>query len=171
MNKHEAKRIRNIKYFKIKGFFAIYRAILYSLSPIISGLTAAIIAFSILFSYWKYSFFALIPLFIFSILISLYIYFWFDYKKIHKKEFNLLLLKIQNQGVFFKDIENNLYNLEQKNIIGCYIIMNLSNNKCYIGQSKNVYKRLKDYFYGKNHNWKLQYDIRNNINIFKIKII
>ena len=49
--------------------------------------------------------------------------------------------------------------------------MNLSNNKCYIGQSKNVYKRLEGYFYGKNHNWELQHDIRNNINIFKIKIV
>ena len=44
MNKHKAKRIRNIKYFKIKGFFAIYRVILILLFQIISGLTAAIIA-------------------------------------------------------------------------------------------------------------------------------
>lgn len=33
-------------------------------------------------------------------------------------------------------------------IIGCYIIRNKNNSKCYVGQSKDVHKRIKQHFHG-----------------------
>lgn len=50
--------------------------------------------------------------------------------------------------------DNNFVSLKSINgisyikIIGCYIIRNTENNKCYVGQSKDVLKRLKQHFKG-----------------------
>jgi len=38
--------------------------------------------------------------------------------------------------------------MKYERIVGCYVIRNRENNKCYIGQSKDVIKRLKQHFRG-----------------------
>lgn len=38
--------------------------------------------------------------------------------------------------------------LEYKKIIGCYIIHNKENDKYYVGQSKDIFKRIKQHFNG-----------------------
>ena len=43
---------------------------------------------------------------------------------------------------------NTLNGLEYKKIVGCYIIRNTLNGKCYVGQSKDVLRRLKQHFKG-----------------------
>lgn len=53
--------------------------------------------------------------------------------------------KILNDEFFpLKD----LMSAEYEKIIGCYIIHNVENDKCYVGQSKDVIKRLKQHFKG-----------------------
>lgn len=42
----------------------------------------------------------------------------------------------------------NICGLDYKKIIGCYVICNKRNNRCYVGQSKDVLKRLKQHFKG-----------------------
>lgn len=37
---------------------------------------------------------------------------------------------------------------EYKNLKGCYVIRNTQNNKCYVGQSKDIMKRIKQHFRG-----------------------
>lgn len=41
-----------------------------------------------------------------------------------------------------------LAGLEYRKIIGCYIIRNRQNNKCYVGQSKDIVKRIRQHFKG-----------------------
>lgn len=42
----------------------------------------------------------------------------------------------------------NLSGMEYKKIIGCYILRNRFNQKCYVGQSKDVFKRIHQHFKG-----------------------
>ena len=39
-----------------------------------------------------------------------------------------------------------LKNMKYEKIKGCYVIHNRENNKCYVGQSKDIYNRLKQHF-------------------------
>lgn len=41
-----------------------------------------------------------------------------------------------------------LAGMEYTKIIGCYVLRNTENNRCYVGQSKDVMKRLKQHFKG-----------------------
>lgn len=43
---------------------------------------------------------------------------------------------------------NRFLDIEYKKIIGCYIIRNKENGRCYVGQSKDVFKRIKQHFKG-----------------------
>ncbi len=38
--------------------------------------------------------------------------------------------------------------IEYRKIVGCYVIRNIENKKCYVGQSKDVLRRLKQHFKG-----------------------
>lgn len=38
--------------------------------------------------------------------------------------------------------------MEYQRIVGCYVIRNRENNKCYVGQSKDIMKRIKQHFRG-----------------------
>lgn len=66
---------------------------------------------------------------------------------------------------------------ENKKIVGCYIIKNKEKEKYYVGQSKDVYKRLKQHFSGtipKNSIFAEDYYLStfaNKDDIFEIKII
>ena len=71
----------------------------------------------------------------------------------------------------------NFSGLEYEKIIGCYIIHNRENNKYYVGQSKDVLKRLKQHFKGTVPNniifaedyYASKYKERENL--FEVKII
>lgn len=51
----------------------------------------------------------------------------------------------QENDVDFKPLKC-FAGFEYQKIMGCYIIRNRNNNKCYVGQSKDVLKRLKQHF-------------------------
>lgn len=67
--------------------------------------------------------------------------------------------------------------MEYQKIIGCYIIRNKENKKCYVGQSKDVLKRIRQHFKGTIPNnvifaedyYCALSEIRDNL--FEIKII
>lgn len=67
--------------------------------------------------------------------------------------------------------------LEYKKIVGCYIIHNRENDKYYVGQSKDVFKRLKQHFKGTSPNniiFAEDYyssNFQNKEDLFEIKII
>ena len=67
--------------------------------------------------------------------------------------------------------------LEYEKIIGVYVIHNKENDKCYVGQSKDVMKRLKQHFNGtipRNVIFSEDYytsQIENKENLFEVKII
>lgn len=60
-------------------------------------------------------------------------------------------------------------------IIGCYVIRNTENGKCYVGQSKDVFKRLKQHFKGTVPNNIIfaedYYSSQNKDNLFEVKIL
>ena len=62
-------------------------------------------------------------------------------------------------------------------VIGCYVIHNTANNKYYVGQSKDVYKRLKQHFRGTvPQNWIFsedyyQTDPSLREDLFEVKIV
>lgn len=69
------------------------------------------------------------------------------------EKYNSIFIKTKNTKKFiFKDKnEMFLYDFfnnikSKKDIYGCYVIKNLVNNKVYVGQSKNVIKRLNQHF-------------------------
>ena len=67
--------------------------------------------------------------------------------------------------------------IDYQKIIGCYIIHNKENDKYYVGQSKDIYKRIKQHFFGtipKNIIFAEDYYSSNFINkdeLFELKII
>ncbi|MFA6755736.1 MAG: GIY-YIG nuclease family protein [Bacilli bacterium] len=69
-----------------------------------------------------------------------------------------------------------LVGLPYKKIVGCYVIHNKENDKCYVGQSKDVIKRLNQHFHNtkpKNIVFAEDYynsSIDNRDNLFEIKI-
>ncbi len=69
----------------------------------------------------------------------------------------------------------NISGLEYQKIIGCYIIKNRINNKCYVGQSKDVIKRIKQHFKGTFPNNIIfaqdYFSAEDKENLFEIKII
>ena len=70
-----------------------------------------------------------------------------------------------------------LVGLKLKKIMGCYIIHNRENNKYYVGQSKDVYKRLNQHFRGtepQNHIFAQDYycsSWKNKSDLFEVKVI
>ena len=82
----------------------------------------------------------------------------------------------ENAKTDFKTLKS-FGGLEYKKVIGCYIIKNVENEKCYVGQSKDVYKRIKQHFHGtvpKNVIFAEDYylsNIENKEKLFEIKII
>ena len=70
-----------------------------------------------------------------------------------------------------------LVGFDYEKIIGCYVIHNTENNKYYVGQSKDVYKRIKQHFSGttpKNVIFAEDYylsKLENKENLFEVKII
>lgn len=71
----------------------------------------------------------------------------------------------------------NLSGLTQEKLIGCYIIRNTENNKCYVGQSKDVLKRMKQHFKGTTPNNVIFAEdyfcstLENKEDLFEFKII
>ena len=69
----------------------------------------------------------------------------------------------------------NIFSFNQEQFAGVYIIKNNENNKCYVGQSKNVIKRLKQHFKGtvpKNFIFAEDYYLsKDKENLFSVKII
>lgn len=67
--------------------------------------------------------------------------------------------------------------IEYQKVIGCYIIHNRENGKYYVGQSKDVHKRLKQHFTGtvpKNVIFAEDYYLSNFSNkedLFEVKIL
>lgn len=67
--------------------------------------------------------------------------------------------------------------LKYEKIIGCYIIRNKENDKCYVGQSKDVLRRIKQHFRGTTPNnivFAEDYyssQIQNREDLFEVKII
>ena len=70
-----------------------------------------------------------------------------------------------------------LQSTEYKKIIGCYIIKNTENHKCYVGQSKDVLKRIKQHFKGTIPNNIIfaedyyKSNLPNKEDLFEVKII
>lgn len=68
-----------------------------------------------------------------------------------------------------------LAGMSYEKIIGCYIIRNTENGKCYVGQSKDVIKRLKQHFKGTVPNNIIfaedYYSSNNKENLFEFKIL
>ena len=64
--------------------------------------------------------------------------------------------------------------IEYKKIVGCYIIRNRSNQRCYVGQSKDVIKRLKQHFKGTYPNNIIfaedYFAAKDKENLFEIKV-
>ena len=62
-------------------------------------------------------------------------------------------------------------------IIGCYVIRNIENHKCYVGQSKDVMKRLRQHFKGTTPNNVIfaedyySSNLPNKENLFEVKIL
>ena len=58
---------------------------------------------------------------------------------------------------------------------GIYLIRNIKNNKCYVGQSKNVYNRIKEHkdtMKTKNENRKFNEELNKyNLEDFEFKIL
>lgn len=76
-------------------------------------------------------------------------------KKREKERINLVEKLNQVQKLSFEIFNNdsfiplkNFIGFEYEKIIGCYVIHNKENGKCYVGQSKDVIKRLKQHFKG-----------------------
>lgn len=71
----------------------------------------------------------------------------------------------------------NFVGYEYQKIIGCYIIRNTENNKAYVGQSKDIYRRIKQHFKGtepRNIIFAEDYftsKLDDKENLFEIKII
>lgn len=67
------------------------------------------------------------------------------------------------------------FGFEYKKTIGCYIIRNKENKKCYVGQSKDVYKRIKQHFKGTVPNNIIfaedYYSSYDNDNLFELLIV
>lgn len=53
-------------------------------------------------------------------------------------------ISASDQFIFLKTIKG----MPKKKILGCYIIRNRENNKCYVGQSKDIIARLNQHFKG-----------------------
>lgn len=67
------------------------------------------------------------------------------YKSLKSKVKKLEKIKIDNpEFVSLKQIPF----IQYEKIIGCYVIRNTENGKCYVGQSKDVIKRIKQHFHG-----------------------
>lgn len=83
------------------------------------------------------------------------------------------IVKIDDSFITLKSI----CGIEQKKIIGCYIIRNKLNNKHYVGQSKDVIRRLKQHFKGTVPNNVIFAEdyyctpIENRNDLFEVKII
>ena len=73
-----------------------------------------------------------------------------DYNEIYRNRIATiqpLNMDINHAGDDFIPLKSiSAFNKEQ--IIGCYIIKNNENGKCYVGQSKDVLKRLRQHFKG-----------------------
>ncbi len=82
-------------------------------------------------------------------------------------------LKSNSDFIMLKQFNGYAY----KKIIGCYIIHNRENDKYYVGQSKDIYKRIKQHFKGtKPNNINFAEDYYNSLflnkdELFEIKII
>ncbi len=82
-------------------------------------------------------------------------------------------LKSNSDFIMLKQFNGYVY----KKIIGCYIIHNRENDKYYVGQSKDIHKRIKQHFKGtKPNNVSFAEDYYNSLflnkdEIFEIKII
>lgn len=76
-----------------------------------------------------------------------------DYKDASYKIYHELLKKLPHLETTldttsdFKPLKN-ISSLEYTKIVGCYIIRNTENGKCYVGQSKDVIRRIKQHFKG-----------------------
>lgn len=106
-------------------------------------------------------------------------------KKIHdiqtfynskRKEIKKLQASIINNSTETDFIPiSNISSFVKQQFAGVYIIKNNENNKCYVGQSKNVLKRLKQHFKGSvPHNVIFAedyYSSNNRDNLFSVKII
>ena len=57
------------------------------------------------------------------------------------------LFQSTREAVDFISLKS-LIGLPYEKIVGCYIIRNKNNLKCYVGQSKDVHKRIKQHFHG-----------------------
>ena len=83
------------------------------------------------------------------------------------------LPKSANTNDFFP--LRNFVGLEYKKIIGCYVIRNKENGRCYVGQSKDVFKRIKQHFKGTVPNNIIfaedYYSVKDKPNLFELKII
>lgn len=63
----------------------------------------------------------------------------------NKNSVSALVTEIPDQGCKFTPIKK-LGGMAYKKIIGCYVILNTKNHKYYVGQSKDVLRRLKQHF-------------------------
>lgn len=107
----------------------------------------------------------------------------------HKKKTEDMTLECKNKishiEPLLNTIENNdsfimlktLSGFEYEKITGCYIIHNKENDKYYVGQSKDVYKRLKQHFKGTVPNNPIFAEdyytskLENKSELFEVKII
>lgn len=69
-----------------------------------------------------------------------------EYKQILSKITELRESLDENSSSFI--LIRNLVQFKYTKIVGCYVIKNTINNRCYVGQSKDVMRRLKQHFNG-----------------------
>ena len=93
--------------------------------------------------------------------------------KISKIEPLLNTIENNDSFIMFKTLSG----LEYEKVTGCYIIHNKENDKYYVGQSKDVYKRLKQHFKGTVPNNPIFAEdyytskLENKSELFEVKII
>lgn len=103
-------------------------------------------------------------------------------EKIKAEEYKAYYKKIKSVKPLEKSAQTNEFfplksfaGMAYQKVVGCYIIRNKENGRCYVGQSKDVYKRIKQHFRGTVPNNIIfaedYYSSKNKEDLFEIMII
>lgn len=103
-------------------------------------------------------------------------------EKVKAEEYKAYYKKIKSVKPLEKSAQTNEFfplksfaGMAYQKVVGCYIIRNKENGRCYVGQSKDVYKRIKQHFRGTVPNNIIfaedYYSSKNKEDLFEIMII
>ena len=103
-------------------------------------------------------------------------------EKVKEEEYKAYYKRIKAVKPLAKSAQTNeffplksLVGMSYQKIVGCYIIRNRENGRCYVGQSKDVYKRIRQHFRGTVPNNIIfaedYYSSQNKEDLFEVMII